>query len=101
MTIIERATAPASASAAASPPGVPPLLVRQASARDPVSGDVPQNRAVLFDRFVEVLLLRERPAEEAEAAVEPLRLTTEGERLLAALEGLAWHMQSRRGGASR
>ena len=34
MTIIERAAAPASA--AASPPGVPPLLVRQASARDPV-----------------------------------------------------------------
>ena len=61
------------------------------------SGDVPQNRAVLFDRFVEVLLLRERLADEPEAAVEPLRLTTEGERLLAALEGLAWHMQSRRG----
>ncbi|MBL8425746.1 MAG: SUMF1/EgtB/PvdO family nonheme iron enzyme [Candidatus Accumulibacter phosphatis] len=64
------------------------------------SGDVPQNRAVLFDRFVEVLLLRERLAEEAEAAVEPLRLTTDGERLLAALEGLAWSMQSRRGNAA-
>ena len=61
------------------------------------SGDVPQNRAVLFDRFVEVLLLRERLAEEAETEVGPLRLTAEGERLLAALEGLAWHMQSRRG----
>lgn len=64
------------------------------------SGDVPQNRAVLFDRFVEVLLLRERLAEEMEAAGDPLRLTREGERLLTALEGLAWHMQSRRGMAA-
>jgi hypothetical protein len=54
------------------------------------SGDVPENRAVLFDRFVEVLLLRERLAEVTEAKVDALRLTTEGERLLAALEGLAW-----------
>ncbi|TLD46403.1 MAG: Serine/threonine-protein kinase pkn1 [Accumulibacter sp.] len=60
------------------------------------SGDVPENRAVLFDRFVEVLLLRERLAEVTEAKVDALRLTTEGERLLAALEGLAWALQSRR-----
>jgi formylglycine-generating enzyme required for sulfatase activity len=61
------------------------------------SGDVPQNRAVLFDRFVEILLLRERLAEVNEADVDALRLTVEGERLLAALEGLAWTLQSRRG----
>jgi len=65
------------------------------------SGDVPENRAVLFARFVEVLLLRERLAEETEsegaAQVDALRLTTEGERSLEALEGLAWALQSRRG----
>jgi formylglycine-generating enzyme required for sulfatase activity len=60
------------------------------------SGDVPQNRAVLFDRFVEVLLLREHLAETATTAGDPLRLTTEGESLLAALEQLAWAMQTRR-----
>ena len=64
------------------------------------AGDVPQNRALLFDRFVEVLLLREHLAEEAEAAGGTLRLSGEGERLLEALEGLAWTMQSRRGQAA-
>jgi formylglycine-generating enzyme required for sulfatase activity len=61
------------------------------------SGEVPENRAVLFDRFVEVLLLRERLAEVSEAEVDTLRLSVEGERLLEALEGLAWTLQSRRG----
>ncbi|MCX7110024.1 MAG: TIR domain-containing protein [Proteobacteria bacterium] len=56
------------------------------------SGELPANRALLFDGFVQVLLLREHLAE----AEDEWRTTTEGEALLTALENLAWALQSRR-----
>jgi len=56
------------------------------------SGELPANRASLFDGFVQVLLLREHLAEDT----EEWRTTTEGDELLAALENLAWALQSRR-----
>ena len=56
------------------------------------SGDLPANRALLFDGFVQVLLLREHLAE----AEDEWRTTAEGEELLTALENLAWALQSRR-----
>ena len=56
------------------------------------SGELPANRALLFDGFVQVLLLREHLAEvEGE-----WRTTEEGEALLTELENLAWALQSRR-----
>ena len=56
------------------------------------SGELPANRALLFDGFVQVLLLREHLAE----AEDEWRTTAEGDELLAALENLAWALQSRR-----
>jgi hypothetical protein len=59
------------------------------------SGDVPQNRAALFDRFVTVVLRREGLAEVTTAEDAKLQLTPDGERVMKALEGLALTMQSR------
>ena len=56
------------------------------------SGELPANRALLFDGFVQVLLLREHLAE----VEDEWRTTEEGEALLTALENLAWALQSRR-----
>ena len=62
------------------------------------SGKLPANRALLFDRFVEVLLLREKLAEVTDDG--DLRVTAEGVRLLDGLDGVAWTMQSRHGKAA-
>jgi formylglycine-generating enzyme required for sulfatase activity len=56
------------------------------------SGELPANRALLFDGFVQVLLLREHLAK----VEDEWRTTEEGEALLTALENLAWALQSRR-----
>ncbi|MFZ4702955.1 MAG: TIR domain-containing protein, partial [Candidatus Methylumidiphilus sp.] len=56
------------------------------------SGELPANRALLFDGFVQVLLLREHMAE----AEEEWRTTAEGEGLLTDLENLAFALQLQR-----
>jgi len=61
------------------------------------AGGLPANRARLFDGFVQVLLLREGLAEDAEGE---WRATEEGGALLAGLERLAWAMQTRRAAAA-
>jgi hypothetical protein len=58
-------------------------------------GVLPRNRGDLFDLFVEILLDREGLV-APEGADAQVRFTPEGERLLAALTGLAWAMQGRR-----
>lgn len=57
------------------------------------SGDIPANRAKLFDDFVDVLLLREKMAVAASDGAT-IQLTHEGEDLTAALEALAWALQA-------
>jgi hypothetical protein len=65
------------------------------------SGDVPENRAVLFDRFVEVLLLRERLAEVAKRKSMPAA-AHHGRRASARSPGgPGVALQSRRGTAPR
>ncbi len=56
------------------------------------SGELPANRALLFDGFVQVLLLREHLAE----AEEEWSITEEGEALLTDLENLAFALQLQR-----
>ncbi len=59
-------------------------------------GILPRNRGDLFDRFVENLLRREGLAAAGGDPDGSARYTPVGERLLAALTGLAWVMQGRR-----
>jgi len=60
-------------------------------------GVLPRDRGDLFDLFVEILLDREGlvVADPVEASA-PVSFTSDGERLLAGLTGLAWTMQGRR-----
>ena len=59
------------------------------------SGDIPDNRGILFDRFVQILLLREKLATRDDES-RRIEIQTSGKQLLDALSNLAWTMQSQR-----